>query len=141
MNFLLAGKRTTYGSLKNIYSGVTAYSLVEMYNSLFPNLQSDDRDVVDTSQSSSGRTRDLVNRFQSLELDASTEEGSSSRETLSSQFAPPSTVTTIAGQVGEEHCPQIVGDSLGEALEFCESIQVVMPTVIWYSSNDTIHRT
>jgi hypothetical protein len=141
MNFLLAGKLTIYGSLKNIYSKVTAYSLVEMYNSLFPNLQFDDRDVVESSQSSSGRTRDLVNRFQSIELDASTEEGSSSSETLSSQLAPPSTVTTIAGQIREEHCPRIVGDSLGEASEFYEGIQVGMPTVIWYSSNDTIHRT
>ena len=141
MNFLLAGKLTIYGSLKNIYSKVTAYSLVEMYNSLFPNLQFDDRDVVESSQSSSGRTRDLVNRFQSIELDASTEEGSSSSETLSSQIASPSTVTTIVGRIREEHCPRIVGDSLGEASEFYEGIQVGMLPVIWYSSKDTIHRT
>lgn len=112
-----------------------------MYNSLFPTPQSGDRDVVGKIQSISGRSRDLVNRFQSLELDASTEEGSLLRETLSSQPAPSSTGTTIAGQVGEGHCPQITGDSLGEALEFYKSIEVGIPTVVWYSSNGIIHRT
>lgn len=141
MNFSLAGKWTIYGFLKNVYSYVTGYSLVEMYNSLFPNLQFDDRDGVGKSQSSSGGSRDLINRFQSLELDTSTEEGSSSRETLSSQLGPSSTVTTIAGRVEEEHCPRIIGDSLGEALEFYKSIEVGMPTVICYSSNLIIHRT
>ena len=140
MNFLLTGKRTIYGSFRYMHSDVIAYSLVEMYDSLFPIPQSDDHDVEARSQSSSHRTLELVNRFQGLELDTSTEEGSSSREKLSSQLAPSSTVTAIAGQVGEEHCPRIIGDSLGEALDFYESIQVGMPTVIWYSSNGINHR-
>lgn len=111
-----------------------------MYNSLFPNSQSDDRAVEEVKQSSSRRTRELVNRFQDLELDASTEEASTSHEWISSQIAPSSTLTATTGKVGEEHCPRIMGDSLGEAMDFYESIQVGMPTVICYLSNDIIHR-
>jgi len=131
MNSLLTGKRTIHGSLKNTYSYVTIYSLVEMYNSLFPDiLQFGDHDVVGTSQIYSGRALDHVNRLQNLELDASTEESSSSRETLSSQIAPPSAVTTIAGQVEKEHSPRIVGDSLGDVLELFGGIRVGMPAAI-----------
>lgn len=111
-----------------------------MYNSLFPNSHFDSRAVEETSQSSSRRTPELVNRFQGLELDASAEEVSTLHERISSQLAPSATVTAMAGQVGEEHCPRIIGDLLGEALEFFESIQVGIPTVTWYSSDRIFHR-